>query len=279
MKVLILKIFLILINLNSIISLNGNEKSLITETADYHLSFKNSVLQSFGLILISEIGDNTFILCLVFSNKLPKFILVAVASSAMILMNLFSVLIGYSVPLIFYGSVMDWLAVIIFTILGIILLKDGGNEDNNITLLQRKETLRIDNKLISIEQKEKTTNENDLASPLIPSEFEGNDTNEFNKVEINSKQKKILIWSFFSSLAIAECGSRSQISTIIISSIYNIYGVVIGTSLAYIVCILLAVYLGKIISKFLTERILTYIGGFLFLLFSIQLLIIKLKLI
>jgi len=97
----------------------------------------------------------------------------------------------------------------------------------------------------------------------------------------NQKQKaeKMLIWLIFSSLSISECGSRSQIRTIMISTVYNILGVFLGTTLGLLICIIIAVYYGNLISKLITEKLLTYICGILFLLFSIQLFFIKFQLI
>lgn len=265
-----------------------------------HVTFWNSFLQSFSLILISELVDNTLILCLIFSTKLSPITLISIACLAMILMNLLSIGIGYSMPFLFYGGLMDWIAIIFFTIFGVILINDATNKDN-MQMAYRKDSLHLSRR--SIDRKDSKLSSEDINqivdgsdhhTPLIPDQvnisheeekkyYKNTVSSEDSKLDIDKKDhhyknKTLIIWTFFSSLAIGQCGSRSQLSTIIISSVYNIWGVILGTTTAYISCILLAVYAGSMIGKFVTERILTYIAGFLFMVFSFQLILIKFNL-
>jgi putative Ca2+/H+ antiporter (TMEM165/GDT1 family) len=219
----------------------------------------------------------------------------------MILMNLLSIGIGFVVPFILYGSIMDWVAIIIFTLFGIVLIKDAASKEN-VTLDLRRESFAISkdkpdsnkktrrlssedhisalNKLEESSKQAPLLNNNNLDSNEEEKKYFKNlNSGEENQIDLEIKDIKsrnnLFVWTLFSSLAFAECGSRSQISTIIISSVYNIWGVLLGTTVAHIVCILLAVYAGHIIGRFVTERLLTYLGGFLFLLFAFQLIYLK----
>jgi putative Ca2+/H+ antiporter (TMEM165/GDT1 family) len=271
-----------------------------TEGPCEYVTFWNSFLQSFSLILISELADNTLILCLIFSTKLSKLTILSIACLAMVLMNLLSIGIGYSMPFLFYGGLMDWIAIIFFSIFGVMLINDAANKEN-LPLIHRKDSFQYSRRGIEDRKDSKLSSEDlnilvdgsDHHTPLISDQVNHSREEEkkinkalssedskldIDKKDIHQRNKTLLIWTFFSSLAIGQCGSKSQLSTIIISSVYNIWGVILGTTIAHILCILLAVYAGSIIGKFVTERILTYIAGFLFMVFSFQLILIKFNL-
>jgi len=75
-------------------------------------------------------------------------------------------------------------------------------------------------------------------------------------------------WAFASSLAIAEFGDKTQISSIVMGSTQNFAAVLIGTSLARIGGILIAVMFGKLIAHNVTHKQVTYIGGGIFIFFA-----------
>ena len=82
MKIWESKLFFIIIFLNSIL-FQGEKTLSIYETFTYDdsdlLNINNSILESFSLIFILALGDHNFILCLLFSSKLPNIILIIVA--------------------------------------------------------------------------------------------------------------------------------------------------------------------------------------------------------
>ena len=86
----------------------------------------------------------------------------------------------------------------------------------------------------------------------------------------------LLCAELFGFLYLSEFGDKSEISTVTITAIYNVYGVLVGTMLAYLGAIGIAAFIGVYIGQFLTEKMMTIIGGLLFIGFAIQILIIKL---
>ena len=94
-------------------------------TLNHDLNFAYSMNQSFGIIFVSVKSNNTFMICLIFSSKLSLKLLVVVDSLAMFVMNLFSILIGYSLPFILYTSMKDWIMIAVFLIYGFILINDS----------------------------------------------------------------------------------------------------------------------------------------------------------
>ena len=60
-------------------------------------------------------------------------------------------------------------------------------------------------------------------------------------------------------------GDRSQISTIVLATRSNIYGVTFGTILGHSLCTLLAVVAGRLVAHKISVKTVTYIGGLVFL--------------
>lgn len=76
-------------------------------------------------------------------------------------------------------------------------------------------------------------------------------------------------------MILEECRDKSQLETIVIASIYNPLGVYIGTTCGFASCVILAILSGKLIGKYKTERMITFFWGAIFLLFTLQYLLIK----
>jgi putative Ca2+/H+ antiporter (TMEM165/GDT1 family) len=77
-------------------------------------------------------------------------------------------------------------------------------------------------------------------------------------------------WMIIYTIVLAEFGDRSQISTILISAAYNFWGVLSGSCLAHLICILIAIFIGLWLGYYLDERQTNRVGAFLFLLFGLQ---------
>ncbi len=67
----------------------------------------------------------------------------------------------------------------------------------------------------------------------------------------------------------SEWGDRSQIAAIALAPNYMTSSLILGGSLGMILCILIAVAIGKVIEKIMTERLITLIGGFMFVGFGV----------
>jgi putative Ca2+/H+ antiporter (TMEM165/GDT1 family) len=73
---------------------------------------------------------------------------------------------------------------------------------------------------------------------------------------------------FFALLVCSEFGDRSQLSAILIAVNYNPWIVILGGCIAHILCILIAMLLGKIIERFCKERLINILGGIAFIAFG-----------
>jgi len=103
---------------------------------------------------------------------------------------------------------------------------------------------------------------------------DNNNNNNINNGNNNdryiSESELKLCAALFATFAISEIGDKSEIATITIASIYNLWGVIFGTSLAFMTTNGIAVLFGKwICSKISTKKILLF-GGILFILFALN---------
>ena len=216
-------------------------------------AFYPSLIQSFLVIFLSEIADRTFILVLIYSLKMHWLPLIITSMLAMSFMNLLAIVAGYTVILLIPRSLIDWIGFACFLAFGIFSVYEG---------------ITMESKTIHEEYQEEMT-EQGKNYQLVNDEE--NNSNEANK----EKSMWALCAELFGFLCLSELGDKSEISTVTIAAVYNLYAVLIGTMVAYFACILIATFLGLVIGKFLTEKRMTIIGGILFICFAIQILIIK----
>ena len=73
----------------------------------------------------------------------------------------------------------------------------------------------------------------------------------------------------FSMTFIAEWGDRSQLATIVLAGLNNVWGVIIGGCAGHTVCTGGAVLVGMIVARFISARVITFIGALVFIGFAI----------
>jgi putative Ca2+/H+ antiporter (TMEM165/GDT1 family) len=213
--------------------------------------FYPSLIQSFLIIFLSEIADRTFILVLIYSLKMHWVPLILTSLFAMYFMNLLAIVAGYTVILLVPRSLIDWIGFFCFLLFGIFCVYEGLNmESKSVTEEYEEEIQRTESNYL-----------------LVSDE---------NKDQNNKESTWKLCLELFGFLCLSEFGDKSELSTVTIAAVYNIYGVLIGTMLAYFCAIAIAAFLGHWAGKFLTEKMMNIIGGILFIGFAIQILIIKL---
>ena len=215
-------------------------------------AFYPSLIQSFLVIFLSEIADRTFILVLIYSLKIHWLPLVLTSLFAMYFMNLLAIVAGYTVILLIPRYIIDWIGFVCFLSFGLFWVYEG---------------IKMESKSVK-EEYEEEMQENENNYSLVNDEnAEGNN---------NKKSIWLLCAELFGFLCVSEFGDKSEISTVTIAAVYNFYAVLIGTMLAYFFAIVIAAFLGHYIGHYLTEKMMSIIGGLLFVGFAVQILIIKL---
>ena len=115
-------------------------------------------------------------------------------------------------------------------------------------------------------------NDNNKNTLIIRNESDKSDS-EKEKFNSDNEVSFGLIIRIVSMLCLADMGDKSQITVITMAAIYNIYGVLIGSSLALMTTISLAAFFGSWICNKIKPSILLFSGGIIFLVFAAEVLL------
>ena len=203
-------------------------------------------LQSFLLIFVSEIGDKTFFIAGLLAAKYSRLVSFVGSMGALAVMTVISVIIGqlfHSVPPGLTKGVPydDYIAVAAFAYFGAKTLYEAiTSEEGELSGLEEEEA-----------EAEKAVE--DFTS----------------KNKIAQSTTVALLAQTFSLVFAAEIGDRSFLSTIALSAALNPIAVTGGAILAHGSATGIAVAGGALLSKYLSEKVIGYIGGSLFLIFAV----------
>jgi len=257
----------------------------------FQLPFEFSALQAFIIILLAELGDKTFIMLIILQMKTNQITILTSALLAEIFMNCIAVFLGFGIDRMLYQNLLDYIGLMIFFFYGLFLIGDSfqdSAESFEAQILEAEnpnEDNEKDNKNLQVIPE---SNENELTTPLIEKEdYKNENLISFGpgdtlgvKETINDNEEKRkneneidfkIFWTIFSSMCISECGDRTQFTAMIMSGIYEMWGVLLGSCLALTCSVFLGVFLGKKLIKYLHESVLNFILGVIFLGYSIQL--------
>lgn len=198
---------------------------------------------SLSMILVSEIGDETFIIAALMSMRHPKSIVLSGALSALIVMTVLSTGLGRVVPNLISVNHTNNAATVLYLFFGLRLLYIAWRSDPKSS--QKKEMEEVEEKL-----------ESGQGKSLYRRFFSRFCT-------------PIFLESFILTF-LAEWGDRSQIATIALATHKNAVGVGIGATLGHTVCTSVAVVGGSILASKISQRTVATIGGLLFLGFSLS---------
>ncbi|CAM9961900.1 unnamed protein product [Scytosiphon promiscuus] len=222
----------------------GSAVPLVSAAADGTLVEKltsSGFFQAFSLVFVSEIGDKTFFIAALLAAKTSRLISFAGSVGALAVMTVLAVLLGlafHSVPSVFTSGlpVDDIIAAAAFLYFGINTLKDA-------YALPDDSNEGIDEERAEAEESVK--------------ELE------------NKKTAWALILQTFSLVFAAEFGDRSFLTTIALGAAQSPLGVASGAIVAHASATGIAVTGGALLSQYISEKVIGYIGGTLFVVFSI----------
>ncbi|RAM49569.1 MAG: UPF0016 domain-containing protein [Hapalosiphonaceae cyanobacterium JJU2] len=189
------------------------------------------------LITVSELGDKTFFIAVILSMQHSRRLVFAGVTAALAAMTVLSVVVGQAVALlpkvyIYYGEI------VLFIAFGLKLLYQGSKMPDSTC-----DTEVVEEAKTAVAQAEKQM----------------------------KKQKTIwaIVLEAFTLTFIAEWGDRTQFATIALAAANNPVGVTTGAILGHAICAAIAVIGGRMLAGRISEKTLTIVGGFLFILFGI----------
>jgi len=227
--------------------------------------FLDAFFSSFGLILVSEIGDETFIIAALMAMQHPRLTVFAGAFGALVIMTVLSTGLGIVLPSLISRQTVRKFACVLYTAFGLRLLyiayktnpKEGVEDEIKDVEAQlsesqnlRKLKLRTGDHLGDVEDANEKLKKRGL------------------RQAIESLLLNVLDPVFLEALVLtflAEWGDRSQLATIALATHYNAIGVTIGGVLGHCICTVGAVCGGKMLAMKISPRPVALFGGITFL--------------
>ena len=97
----------------------------IPGTPEEPVDVMHSLIASFTMIVVSEIGDKTFLVAALMAMRHPRLLVFSAAFAALFVMTVLSAILGHAVPTLIPKSMTKLLAAILFFVFGLKMLKEG----------------------------------------------------------------------------------------------------------------------------------------------------------
>lgn len=207
------------------------------------LGIFDAFFASLSMILVSEIGDETFIIAALMAMRHPKSIVLSGALSALFVMTVLSTALGRIVPNLISRKHTNSAATVLYAFFGLRLLYIAWKSDAKTS--HKKEMEEVEEKLEN--GAGKTTFRRFFTRFCTP----------------------IFLESFILTF-LAEWGDRSQIATIALATHKNALGVAVGATLGHTICTSVAVIGGSMLASKISQKTVATVGGLLFLCFSLS---------
>ncbi|CAN1187081.1 GDT1-like protein 3 [Linum perenne] len=210
---------------------------------DSGLGVFDAFFASFSMILVSEIGDETFIIAALMAMRHPKSTVLSGALAALFVMTVLSTGLGRIVPNLISRKHTNSAATVLYLFFGLRLLYIAWRSDSKSS--QKKEMEEVEEKLES-----------------------GQGKTSFRR--FFSRFCTPIFLEAFVLTFLAEWGDRSQIATIALATHKNAVGVAVGACIGHTICTSVAVVGGSMLASKISQKTVATIGGLLFLGFSIS---------
>ena len=242
-------------------------------------SFLSSIAYSFSFVFVTDLTDKSVFLIILLTQKIPTLILFIISLFSVLLMNYLSILVGCYITKLISLVYLEIIACILFITFGILSIIESQKKENQVKDLMEKTKKELnysendDYQLMSedIETNYESNSELKYSSTLRTNSNTSNLNviNENNNNEINTG----LIIAIIIMLCLSDFGDKSQITVMTMAAIYDFYGILIGSTLALVGTVTIAILFGTWICDKISTKLLFLIGGILFLIFECELLI------
>ncbi|KAH9959663.1 hypothetical protein BC827DRAFT_1261028 [Russula dissimulans] len=224
---------------------------------------------AFAMIILSEIGDKTFLIAAILAMRHPRIVVFAGAFGSLVVMSILSAAMGHVLPTLIPRYWTQLAAGVLF-----IFLEEmrEAEEEINEDVAEHDGTGRVtaNGDVIPLEEIEAgggRVGENDkLEKPKSPSSpkalLEG--TRNLCSLLFGPVFVQAFVLTF-----LGEWGDRSQVATFMLAAAHNLYIVAFGTIVGHSLCTALAVIAGRWISTRISAKHVTLGGAALFLCFGL----------
>ncbi|KAI5958270.1 GDT1 [Candida theae] len=228
----------------------------------------DAFIMSVSMIVVSEIGDKTFLIAALMAMRNSRVIVFTAAFTSLVVMTVLSGIVGHALPTLISQRVTQFLAAILFVIFGAKLLREG---------LSMSKDLGVEEELAEVEEEiasSKINSQlNDIEGGTGPS---NNNSNQPWLSNIGQQLQNLASFIFtpvwiqvFVMTFLGEWGDRSQIATIAMAAGSEYWYVILGAIIGHGLCTAAACLGGKLLAKKISMRNVTLGGAIAFFVFSI----------
>lgn len=229
-------------------------------------------LAAFSVIIVSELGDKTFIITAIMAMKNSRLPVFLASAFALLLMTILSVVMGVAVTVI-PEVYTHYASIVLFICFGLKMLKeaydlgDSSNEESEFEEVKRSledeennnnnsEDKNENSQEISNSMKEKQEECKSSPVGLLNStdDHKADQETNFVKKFVKTLHFAPLFLKVFTMIFVAEWGDRSQISTVILAAREDVVGVFVGSFVGHVLCTGLAVVGGRFVAEMISVR-------------------------
>ncbi|RGP71129.1 hypothetical protein FLONG3_7257 [Fusarium longipes] len=259
----------------------------------------HSFVLSFTMILVSEVGDKTFLVAALMAMKHDRMVVFTAAFGALLVMTVLSAVLGHAVPALIPKRVTSFLAAGLFFVFGAKLMREGMQMDPNEGVSaemheveqelaeKEKEMGRKRGDSVSAYTLEMGMNGNGrrsrpsnrlMSPPRSPSQSPVRDSRSGSGAVSTAVQGATNLCSLLLSPAwvqtfimtfLGEWGDRSQIATIAMAAGQDYWWVTLGAMCGHAICTGVAVIGGRAIAGRVSLKVVTVGGATAFLIFGV----------
>ncbi|RPD56317.1 UPF0016-domain-containing protein [Lentinus tigrinus ALCF2SS1-7] len=256
----------------------------------------HALWRSFAMIIVSEIGDKTFLIAAILAMRHPRLVVFAGAFGSLVVMSILSAELGHLLPTLIPRKWTQVCAALLFLIFGVKMLQEGremkaGNEKIQEEMKEAEEDIEGDEAVhdgtgavgvggedvVPLEALEagrvnghirKRSNGGSSPTPRSPAQKSLKSYAESTRNFFSYLLGPVFVQAFVLTF-LGEWGDRSQISTIALAAADNVYVVALGTVVGHSCCTALAVMGGRYVSTKISVKHVTLAASALFLLFGV----------
>lgn len=227
---------------------------------------------SLAMIIISELGDKTFLVAALMAMKHDRLTVFLAAFAALLIMSVLSGLLGHTMPSLLPQWLTQTATCMLFLVFGTKMCWEGYSMSKDAS---------VNDEMAEVEQ-EISTNAatHDVLHAAEGGSVVNNDDEQGQAIRMTKqsldgiRNLSMLVFSpvfvqTFTLTFLGEWGDRSQIATIAMAAGGDYWWVIIGTVLGHSLCTALAVLGGRLLASKISIRQVTFSGGILFLIFGL----------
>lgn len=235
----------------------------------------NSFLMAISMIIVSEIGDKTFLIAALMAMRNNRMVVFTASFASLAVMTVLSGIVGNVLPTLLSPRITQFLAAILFVVFGVKLTQEG---------LAMSKDLGVEEELAEVEE-EIDMEFNDVEAGRVQQNhpqhhhhdsFLSKITNQpqihafFKSVQSIAGMVLSPLWiQVFIMIFLGEWGDRSQIATIAMAAGSNYWAIISGAVIGHGLCTAAAVVGGKMLATKISMRTVTLGGAFAFFVFAV----------